>query len=206
MDHLFIKFLLHIRNEETKETIEMLKANPYLIAFKDDEMRLSPLHHALFNKAPFFIISTFVDYWLLLEDFQSLSDMQLVHLACIHNVPYNVIHYLSSLFHGSLTLKHNKGYTPFMHALEKKLDEDFIQLLSYSNVKAIGDFDQGNYQKAKYKMIEEQFGDESLIDSKMAMFWLEHKDPTLNHLVMGDRFNCIHPTASDGLFLSSQYK
>jgi hypothetical protein len=65
---------------------------------EDDELCLSPLHQALFNKVPFFIISTFVDHWLLLEALQSLSEMQLVHLACIHNALYNVVHYLSSLF------------------------------------------------------------------------------------------------------------
>jgi hypothetical protein len=48
---------------------------------------------------------------------------------------------MSSLFPGSLTSKNNKGYTPFVYALEKKLDEDIIQLLSYSNFDANGDFD-----------------------------------------------------------------
>jgi hypothetical protein len=59
-----------------------------------------------------------------------------------------------------------------MYALEKKLDEDSIQLVSYSNFDAIGDFDWWEYEQANYSFIDEHFGDESFIDSKMAMFWL----------------------------------
>jgi hypothetical protein len=65
-----------------------------------------------------------------------------------------------------------------VYALEKKLDEDIIQLLSYSNFDANGDFDWGEYERANYSIVNEHFGDESFIDSKMAMFQLEHKDPT----------------------------
>jgi proteasome lid subunit RPN8/RPN11 len=147
-----------------------------------------------------------MDHWLLLEDLQFLSEMQLVHLACIHNAPFDVIHCLSSLFPGSLTLKNNKGYTPLMYALEKKRDEDIIQCVTYSNLEAIGDFDQGNRQWAKFAMVNEHFGDESCIDSEMAMFWLKHKDPMLTCLVVGDRFHCSHPKESDGLFNSSPYE
>jgi ankyrin repeat protein len=148
-----------------------------------------------------------VAHWLLLKDLHSLTEMQLVHLACMHNAPFNVVRYLSSLFPGSLTTKNKKGYTPFMIALWNKLDEDIIQLLSYSNIDAIGDFDREN-DSAKVAIIEHHFGDESLIDSEMTMFCLEHKDPTLNRLVMGDLFHCIHPTESDGLFnsYSSDYE
>jgi hypothetical protein len=55
----------------------------------------------------------------------------------------------------------------------------------------------------KNAIIDTFFGDESFIDSEMTMFRLEHKDPTLNCLVLGDLFHCIHPTESDNLFNSS---
>jgi ankyrin repeat protein len=130
MKHQFTNLLAHIRNEETNKDVEMVKCNPVLITMEDEELRLCLLHHALFNKAPFYVISTFVDHWLLLEDLQSLSEMQLVHLACIHNEPFDVIHYLSSLFPESLTSKNIMGYTPLIYALEKKRDEDIIQCVS----------------------------------------------------------------------------
>jgi hypothetical protein len=160
----------------------------------------------LFNKAPFYVISTLLDHWLLLKDLQSLSEMQLVHLACIHNAPFDIICYLSSLFPGSLTSKNIMRYTPLMYTLEKKRNEDIIQCVSYSNLEAIGDFDQGNREWAKFAIVNEYYGNESFIDSEMAMFQLKHKDPTLTHLVMGERFHCSHPTESDGSFNSSHYE
>jgi hypothetical protein len=102
-------------------------------------------------------------------------------------------------------MKNYKGYTPFMITLWNKLDKDIIKLLSYSNIDAIGDFHQEN-DSAKVTIINEHFGDESFIDSKMTIFRLEHKDPTLNCLVMGDLFHCIHPIESDGSFNSSHYE
>jgi hypothetical protein len=93
-----------------------------------------------------------------------------------------------------------------MYALEKKLDEDLIQLLRYSNFDAIGDFNQGEYERANYSIVNEHFGDESFIASKMAMFWLEHKDPRLNCIMTGDEFHCIHQKESDGSFDSSHYE
>jgi hypothetical protein len=117
MDHLFTKLLAHICNQETNKAVEMVIAYPILITMEDDELHLSPLHHTLFNQAPFYVISTYVAHWLLLEDLHSLTEMQLVHLACVHNAPFDVIHYLSSLFPGSLTTRNYKGYTPFMLAL-----------------------------------------------------------------------------------------
>jgi hypothetical protein len=139
MDHLFTKLLAHTCNQETNEAVEMVIAYPVLITMEDDELHLSPLHHALFNQAPFNIISTFMAHWLLLEDLHSLTEMQLVHLACAHNAPFYVIWYLSSLFPASLTTWNSKGYTPFMLALWDKLNEDIIRFLSDSNVGAIGD-------------------------------------------------------------------
>jgi hypothetical protein len=135
----------------------MVIANPILITMEDNELHLSPLQHALFNKAPFYVISTFVSHWLLLEDLHSLTEMQLVHLACVHHAPFDVIHYLSSLFPDSLTMKNCKGYIPFMIALYKKLDKNIIYLLGDSNVAAIGDFDCG-HGYAKNAIIEECFG------------------------------------------------
>jgi hypothetical protein len=205
----------HLRNEETNEAVEMVRAYPVLITMEDDELGYNPLHHALFNKAPFHVISNFVAHWLLFEDLHSLTEMQLVHLACMHNAPFDVIHYLSSLFPGSLTTKNKKGYTPFMIALWNKVDEDIIQLLNYSNFDAIGDFNGGNYG-AQSSIIKEYFGDafdidsemadEFVIDSKMAIFRVEHKDPTLNCIMIGDRFHFIHPKESDGSFDASRYE
>jgi hypothetical protein len=99
MKHQFTKLLAHTRNEETNKAVEMVRRDPVLITMEDNKLRLCPLYHALFNKAPFYVTSTFVDHWLLLEDLQSLSETQLlVHLACIHNAPFNVVRYLPSLF------------------------------------------------------------------------------------------------------------
>ena len=108
MEHLFTKLLAHLCNEETNEAVEMVIAYPILITMEDDELRLSPFHHALFNKAPFHVISNFVAHWLLLEDLHSLTEMQLVHLACGHNATFDIIHYLSSLFPASLTTRECK--------------------------------------------------------------------------------------------------
>jgi hypothetical protein len=166
MDHLFTKLLAHICNQETNEAVDMVIAYPILITMKDDKLHLSPLHHALFNQAPFYVIHTFVAHWLLLEDLHSLTEMQLVHLACVHNAPFNIIYYLSSLFPASLTTRNSKGYTPLMLALWDKLDKDIIRLLSDSNVGAIGDFSYLG-DLAKMAIVDELFGDEFFcIDSK----------------------------------------
>jgi ankyrin repeat protein len=117
MDLLFTKLLAHLRNQESNKAVDVVVANPILITFEDNKLHLSPLHHALFNKAPFSIISTFVSHWFLLEDLHSLTEMQLVHLACKHNATFNVIHYLLALFPESWKTKNLKGYTPFMLAL-----------------------------------------------------------------------------------------
>jgi hypothetical protein len=116
MDHLLTKLLAHICNQETNEAVDMVIANPILITMEDDELHLSPLQHALFNQALFNVISTFVSHWLLLEDLHSLTEMQLVHLACGHNATFDVINFLSFLFPASLTTRDYKGYTPFMLA------------------------------------------------------------------------------------------
>jgi hypothetical protein len=172
---------------------------------EDDELHWSPLQHALLHKAPFYVISTFVSHWLLLEDLQSLTEMQLVHLACVHNAPFDVIRYLSSLFPESLTMRNDKGYTPFMLALEDQLNDNIINLLSYSNFDAIGDFDHSEGY-AKNAIIDEHFGHSWNIDSDMTMFRLQHKDPSLNSLVIGDSFHCMLTTESDGSFDSSYYE
>jgi ABC-type enterochelin transport system permease subunit len=129
MDHLFTKLLVHICNQETNEAVDMAKANLILITMEDNKLHLSPLQHALFNQAPFNIISTFMSHWLLLEDLHSLAEMQLVHLACGHNATFDIIHYLSSFFPASLTMRDYKEYTPFMLTLYNKLNEDIIYLL-----------------------------------------------------------------------------
>jgi hypothetical protein len=100
MDDLFTKLLAHIRNQETNEAVDMVIAKPILITMEDDKLHLSLLQHTLFNQAPFNIIS-FVSHWLLLEDLHSLTEMQLVHMACGHNATFDVIHYLSLLFPAS---------------------------------------------------------------------------------------------------------
>jgi hypothetical protein len=117
MDLLFTKLLAHIHNQETNEAVDLVVANPILITMEDDELHLYPLQHALFNQAPCNVISTFVSHWLLLEDLYSLTEMQLVHLACKHNATFDVIHYLLALSPESPKMKNLKGYTPFMLAL-----------------------------------------------------------------------------------------
>jgi hypothetical protein len=126
MDHLFTKLLGHICNQETNKAVDLVVANPILIIMKDDKLHLSPLQHTLFNQAPFNIISTFVSHWLLLEDLQSLTEIQLVHLACKHNATFDVIHYLLALSPASWKMRNSKGYTPLMLALYNKLDEDIL--------------------------------------------------------------------------------
>jgi hypothetical protein len=73
--------------------------------------------------------------------------MQLVHLACVHNALFNIIHYLSSLFPASLITRNSKGYTLFMLTLWDKLDKDIIRLLSL-----LGDL-------AKMAIVNKFFGD-----------------------------------------------
>jgi hypothetical protein len=52
---------------------------------------------------------------------------------------------------------------------------------------------------AKNAILDKYFGDEFFrVDSKMTMFRLEHKDPTLEFLVLSDLFHSIHPTESGG--------
>ena len=140
MDLLFTTLLAHMRKLEWKEAVDLVVANPILITFEDDELHLSPLHHALFNKAPFYVISTFVSHWLLLKDLHSLREMELVHLACEHHATFDIIHYLLSLFPESWTTKNLNGYTPFMIALSKQLDEDILYILDNCDMGAIGDF------------------------------------------------------------------
>jgi hypothetical protein len=78
-----------------------------------------------------------------------------------------------------------------MLALWDKLDKDTIRLLSDSNVGAISDFSFLG-DSAKMAIVDKFFGDEFFrIDSKMTMFQLEHKDPTLNFLVLSDFFHSI---------------
>jgi hypothetical protein len=108
MDLLFTKLLAHLRNQETNKAVDLVVANPILIMMEDDELHLSPLQHALFNQAPFNVISTFVSHWLLLEDLHSLTEMQLVHLACEHNVTFDVIRYLLALYPESWKTKNSK--------------------------------------------------------------------------------------------------
>jgi hypothetical protein len=192
MDHLFTKFFAPAtRNQETNKAVDMVIANPILITMEDDELHLSLLQQALFNQAPFNIISTFVCHWLLLEDLHSLTEMQLVHLACEHNVTFDVIQCLSSLFPASWIMRDSKGYTPFMHALYNKLDKDILYILDDFNVGAIGDFDCGTGY-AKNAVVKECFeNDVKRGDSQKTMFRLEHKDPTLKFLALGDLFHSL---------------
>jgi hypothetical protein len=93
-----------------------------------------------------------------------------------------------------------------MLALYNKLDEDIIYLLDDSNVGAIGDFDCGTGY-AKNAVVKECFeNDFKRVDSQKTMFRLEHKDPALKFLALGDLFHSLYPKESDGLFNYSQYK
>jgi ankyrin repeat protein len=196
-DLLFTKLLAYIHNQETNKAVDLVVANPILITFEDDELHLSPLHHALFNKAPFYVISTFVSHWLLLEDLHSLTEMQLVHLACKHNVTFNVIRYLLSLSPESWKTKNSTGYTPFMIALSKKLNKDILYILNDSSMGLIGDLTGSGC--AKNSVVEEFCGEDfKRLDSKKTLFQLEHKDPTLKCLALADLFHSLYPEESDG--------
>jgi hypothetical protein len=199
MDLLFTKLLAHIREQEWKEAVDLVVANLILIMMEDDELQLSPLQHALFNQAPFNVIFTFVQHWLLLEDLHSLTEMELVHLACKHKAKFNVIRYLLSLSPESWKMKNSTGYTPFMIALSKKLNEDILRILDDSDIGAIGDFK--GLATAKNKVVDVYFEhDYKRIDSQKTLFWLEHKDPTLKCLASADSFHLLYPDKGDGSF------
>jgi hypothetical protein len=200
MDLLFTKLLAHICNQESKEAVDLVVANPILITFEDNELHLSPLHHALFNKAPFYIISNFVPHWLLLEDLHSLTEMQLVHLACKHNATFDVICYLLAIFPESWKTKNSKGYTPFMIALSKKLNEDILYILDDSDMGAIGDFNS-SVGSANGKVVEVFLQDDyKRLDSHKTLFWLEHMDPTLKYIALADSFHSLYQEESDGSY------
>jgi hypothetical protein len=131
----------------------MVVANPILITMEDNKLHLSPLQHTLFNQAPFNVISTFMSHWLLLEDLHSLTEMQLMHLACEHNVAFDVIRYLLALSIVSWKTRNSKGYTPFMLALYNKLNKDILYILDDSNVGAIGDFSGSVHKKGSCQRI-----------------------------------------------------
>jgi hypothetical protein len=192
MDLLFTTLLAHIRKLEWKEAVDLVVANPILITLSDDELHLSPLHHALFNKANFYVISTFVSHWLLKEDLHSLTEMQLVHLACEQHATFDVIRYLSALSPEAWKTKNSNGYTPFMIALSKQLDEDILYILDDSDMGAIGDF--CSLGLANRDVVDVYFEDNyKLLDSEKMLFRLEHKDPTLKCLVLSDEFHSLYP-------------
>jgi hypothetical protein len=198
MDKLHAKLLAHLSQKEFLEAVEMVKRDPVLLTMECDvfsELILFPLHRTLEYEAPYNIIVSFMDEWLQLEDFQTLSEMNLLHCACWWNAPLDVIHYLSSLFPDSLSMQTKRsGYIPLMYALQAKRDPDVIKCLSNSNVEYIGDFDVGDWveedwshkNKVNKAIVDRYMVDESFIDSSRGMFRLEHKDPTLTCLVISD--------------------
>jgi ankyrin repeat protein len=205
MDLLFIKLLVHLRNQESKEAVDLVVANPIMITFEDDELHLSPLHHALFNKAPFNIISTFVSHWLLLKDWHSLTEMELVHLACKHHATFNVIPYLSALFPDSWKTKNSNGYTPFMIALSKQLDEDILYILDISDIGSISDF--CSLGVANHEVVNVYFEEDyKRIDLQKMLFQLEHKDPTLKCLILSDAFHSLYPEEKGGYRNHSKHR
>jgi hypothetical protein len=205
MDLLFTMLLAHIHKQESKEAVDLVVANLILITFEDNELHLSPLHHALFNKAPFYIISTFVSHWLLLENLHSLREMQLVHLACKHHAMFDIIHYLLSLFPESWTTKNSNGYTPFMITLSKQLNEDILYILDNSDMGAIGDF--CSLGIANREVVDVYFEEDyKCLDSQKLLFWLEHKDPTLKCLILSDAFHSLYPEEEVGYHNHSKHR
>jgi hypothetical protein len=205
MDHLFTKLLAHKHNQETNKAVDIVVANPILITMEDNELHLSLLQHALFNQAPFNVISTFVSHWLLLEDLHSLTEMQLMHLAWEHNATFDVICYLLALSPTSWKTRNSNGYTPFMLALSNKFDKDILYILDDSNVGVIGDFSGSGC--AKNAVVKECFEDDfKRLDSQKTLFRLEHKDPTLKCLALADLFHSLYPEESDGSFNYSQHQ
>jgi hypothetical protein len=199
MKGLFTKLLAHICKQEWKEAVDLVVANPILIMMEDDKLQLSPLQHTLFNQAPFNIIFTFVSHWLLLADLHSLTEMELLHLACKHNATFDVIRYLLSLSPESWKTKNSTSYTPFMIALSKKLDKDILRILDNSVIGAIGDFN--SLATAKNKVVDVYFEhDYKGIDSQKTLFRLEHKDPTLKCLALADSFHLLYPDKGDSSF------
>jgi hypothetical protein len=193
-------------NQESNEAVDLVVANPILITFEDNELHLSPLHHALFNKAPFYVISNFVSHWLLLEDLHSLTEMQLVHLACEHNATFDVIHYFSAIFPESWKTKNSKGYTPFMIALSEKLKEDILYILDDSDMGAIGDFNS-SLGSSNCKVVKVYLQDDyKRLDSYKTLFQLEHKDPTLKYIALADLFHSLYRRESDGSYNYSKHE
>ena len=192
MDLLFTTLLAHMRELKWQEAVDLVVENPILITLEDDELHLSPLHHALMNKANFYVISTLVSHWLLKEDLHSLTEMQLVHLACEHKASFDVIRYLLSLSPEAWKTKNSKGYTPFMIALSNQLDEDILYNLDDCDMGAIGDF--CSLGSANRDVVDDYFEkDYKLLDSEKTLFRLEHKDPTLKCVVLSDEFHSLYP-------------
>jgi hypothetical protein len=117
--------------------------------------------------------------------------MQLVRLACKHHATFDVIHYLLSLFPESWTTKNSNGYTPFMIALSKQLDEDILYILDDSDMGAIGDF--CSLGVANCKVVDVYFEEDyKCLDLQKTLFRLEHKDPTLKCLILSDQFHSLY--------------
>jgi hypothetical protein len=77
-----------------------------------------------------------------------------------------------------------------MYALEAAHDLDVIQCVSYSRVEYVGDYESRAFPNShsSNNAADQFIGDERLIDSDMAMFRLDHNDPTLTSLVIADSF------------------
>lgn len=96
-------------------------------------------------------------------------------------------------------MKNSTGYTPFMIALSKKLDEDILRILNDSAIGAISDFN--GLATAKNKVVDVYFEhDYKRIDSQKTLFRLEHKDPTLKCVALADSFHSLYPDKGDGSF------
>jgi hypothetical protein len=80
-----------------------------------------------------------------------------------------------------------------MYALKAQRHVDVIQCVSHSPYNYIGDYGSN-------KAVEQYLGNEELIHKETAMFHLEHNDPTLTSLVIGDCFNSMNGRFHSALF------
>jgi hypothetical protein len=80
-----------------------------------------------------------------------------------------------------------------MIALERGLDKEIIQCLSYSDTEFIGD------ELCNCPYLIDGDGYYVRPDNHSAMFRLVNNDPTLKHVVLGDSFESVNPRDEDTL-------
>jgi hypothetical protein len=190
-DH-FRALIHHLLNNAMDEAIMLVESEPILLTMTD-EFGLYPLHHAIKGHDTYKAVVAFIDGWLQFESEENLSQMEFLHFAVKNKAPFDVIYYLTCKCPSSTWTKGKKcGYTPLMYALEGEQDMSVIKCVSYSSDDYVGDYDRTREHFYSHrKTIHYTIGQDSFIDSEMTMFRLEHNDPMLTTLVLGDRFHLM---------------